>query len=169
MSGQSSSLAYIGLGSNIGDGPAILLQAWQYLSGIPDIRCLSLSSPYLTSPVHMESPHWFTNAVGCFQTVLSPQSLLAMLLEVERAFGRDRSQGVDRSLDLDLLAYGDQVIDEPGLTLPHPELHHRLFVLVPLAELAPAWVHPVLQRSVAQLLGDIDAQEQQITLTTWPA
>ncbi len=133
--------AFIGLGSNLGDSKTLLQEAWQALEAVDGIVLDGLSSPYMTAPVDMTSQHWFTNAVGRLQVTLSPLELLHVLLAVEASFGRKRSEKKfgyqDRSLDLDLLYYGDTVMDSPELTLPHPRIGDRLFVLVPLAELEP--------------------------------
>jgi 2-amino-4-hydroxy-6-hydroxymethyldihydropteridine diphosphokinase len=133
--------AFIGMGSNLGDGKSLLQGAWQALGKVDGIVLDGLSSPYLTAPVDMTSQHWFTNAVGRLQVSLSPVELLQVLLAVEASFGRKRSAKTfgyqDRSLDLDLLACGDVVMDSPELTLPHPRIGDRLFVLAPFAELEP--------------------------------
>ena len=133
--------AIIGLGSNLGNGRAILREAWDTLDTVPGISLDGLSSPYMTAPVGMTSRHWFTNAVGRLRVSLSPLDLLKALLAVETKFGRTRDSKSfgyqDRSLDLDLLYYGTQVMDTPELTLPHPRIGDRLFVLAPFAELEP--------------------------------
>lgn len=129
------------MGSNLGDSKTLLQDAWQALGEIDGIVLDGLSSPYMTAPVDMTSQHWFTNAVGRVQVTLAPLALLHVLLAVEAAFGRKRSEKKfgyqDRILDLDLLYYGDVVMDSPELTLPHPRIADRLFVLVPLTELEP--------------------------------
>ncbi len=131
--------AYIGLGSNVGDGKRTLQDAWKALDKIEGIECLQLSSPYQSAPVDMESQNWFTNAVGILTTTLEPLGLLRVLLGVETEFGRRRPENVsgyqDRSLDLDLLYFGDIVMDSEELILPHPHITERLFVLRPLTEL----------------------------------
>jgi 2-amino-4-hydroxy-6-hydroxymethyldihydropteridine diphosphokinase len=133
--------AFIGMGSNLGDGKTILQAAWQALGNVEGIVPDGLSSPYITAPVDMTSRHWFTNAVGRLQVSLPPLELLKVLLAVETSFGRTRNEKIagyqDRSLDLDLLYYGDVVMESPELILPHPHLGDRLFVLVPFAELEP--------------------------------
>lgn len=132
---------FIGMGSNLGDGKTILQKAWQALGNVDGIVLDGLSNPYMTAPVYMASQHWFTNAVGRLQVSLAPLALLKVLLHVEASFGRTRSPKVsgyqDRSLDLDLLYYGDIIMKSPELILPHPHINKRLFVLVPFAELEP--------------------------------
>ena len=141
MSQENAVKAFIGLGSNLGDGKALLQGAWQALGNVDGIVLDGLSSPYMTAPVDMTSQHWFTNAVGRLQVSLPPLELLKVLLGVEASFGRTRRKQIfgyqDRSLDLDLLYYGDVVMDSPELILPHPRIGDRLFVLVPFAELEP--------------------------------
>lgn len=143
--------AFIGLGSNLGDGRSNLLQAWKLLQQMAGTG-LALSSPFLTEPVGMESANLFTNAVGILQTSLSPRELLRIMLAVEAEMGRDRQKGKDRIVDLDLLYYDDKIMKENFLILPHPEIENRLFVLAPLNEIAPDYVHPVLQQTTGQLL-----------------
>jgi 2-amino-4-hydroxy-6-hydroxymethyldihydropteridine diphosphokinase len=141
LSKEKAVKAFVGMGSNLGDGKTLLQGAWQALGNVAGIILDGLSSPYITEPVDMTSQHWFTNAVGRLQVLLSPLELLEVLLAVEASFGRIRNEKVfgyqDRSLDLDLLFYGDVVIDCPELILPHPRIGDRLFVLVPFAELEP--------------------------------
>ncbi|PID76154.1 MAG: 2-amino-4-hydroxy-6-hydroxymethyldihydropteridine diphosphokinase [Deltaproteobacteria bacterium] len=131
--------AYIGLGSNLGDGRKILRSAWKTLGDAAGVELVALARPYRTAPVGMASEHWFTNSVGCLRTSLAPEELLSLLFRVEADFGRKRDETVpgyhDRSLDLDLLYFGELCLDTPRLVLPHPGITERLFVLVPLAEL----------------------------------
>jgi 2-amino-4-hydroxy-6-hydroxymethyldihydropteridine diphosphokinase len=134
-------LAYVGLGSNLGDREQTLLAAVDALAADPEIDVLSVSTFRETDPVGpvADQPR-FLNAAVAVETSLSARQLLGCLLEVERRFGRVREsvppQG-PRTLDLDLLVFGDQRIDEPGLRVPHPHVHERRFALEPLAELAP--------------------------------
>lgn len=145
--------AFIGLGSNLGDGRGNLLAAWQRLQEEAG-RAVALSPPFLTEPVGMESEQLFTNAVGLLATRLAPQALLDKMMDIEAGLGRDRQKGRDRTVDLDLLYYDDVVIETASLTLPHPAIADRLFVLAPLAAVAPLHVHPVLGlTSLAMLQG----------------
>ena len=158
---------YIGLGSNLGDGRANLLAAWRLLGEEEGISLLALSSPYTSAPVGMASAQWFTNAVGCLETSLSGHELLAILLAVEQRLGRDRQQGPDRTVDLDLLYFGKAVIDDTRLTVPHPEIANRLFVLAPLAEVAPDFKHPVLGLTTLELRRKIEASDQAVHKIHW--
>jgi 2-amino-4-hydroxy-6-hydroxymethyldihydropteridine diphosphokinase len=133
--------AYVGLGSNLGDREGTLRAAVGRLRHLPESKVLRVSTLRNTDPVgNVDQPRFLNGAVE-LETALSARRLLGRLLELERAFGRDRAavpaQG-PRTLDLDLLLYGQEVIDEPGLEIPHPRLHERRFVLEPLAELDPA-------------------------------
>ncbi len=133
-------VAAIGLGGNVGNAAATLRQAAQALDALPGTRLLRLSRLYRTPAWGVEDQPDFVNAVALVQTALAPRPLLEALLEVERRFGRDRARERrwgPRTLDLDVLLYGAQVIDEPGLQLPHPRLHLRAFALAPLLEVAP--------------------------------
>ncbi len=107
----------------------------------------------------MESQHWFINAVGLLQTCLNPEALLKVLLQVEKKFGRTRSAAQsgyqDRTLDLDLLLFDDLVMRSPALTLPHPAMSERLFVLEPLTEVAPDLLHPILGKTIRGLLAEL--------------
>jgi 2-amino-4-hydroxy-6-hydroxymethyldihydropteridine diphosphokinase len=136
--------AYVGLGANLGDRERTLLAAVAALAAEPEIEVVAVSSLRETEPVGVGEQPRFLNGAVALDTTLSAARLLERLLSVEQRFGRVRVPGEHgpRTLDLDLLLYGDAVIDEPGLTVPHPRLHERRFVLEPLAELAPALVVP---------------------------
>jgi len=157
--------ACIGLGSNLGESKALLAAAWKQLGTRPPVKLQRLSSPYKTPPFDMDSPHWFVNAVGLLQTNLPPHELLALLLEVEKEFGRIRNQAVtghqDRTLDLDLLLYDDVVLQTDNLVLPHPQIEKRLFVLLPLLEIAPEIIHPVQKINVSAMIDKLGGGDQQ--------
>ncbi len=172
-------IAFIGLGSNLGNGRLLLLQAWEQLGITAGIRVDGLSRPYLSAPVGMASPHWFTNAVGRLQVILPPLELLEMLLAIEKRFGRERGGQhfgyQDRSLDLDLLQYGRVELDMPELILPHPRIDDRLFVLLPFAELAPEFTdgfgQTMEQRALAlkRRIAAGDIKPQEIVVGNWEA
>ncbi len=131
--------AYVGLGSNLGDREATLRQAVAALGEVPGVRIVAVSAFRETDPVGFLDQPRFLNGAAAIETELSPQELLAALLEVERGLGRIRGgeRYGPRTVDLDLLVYGDVTLAEPGLEIPHPRLHERRFALEPLAELAP--------------------------------
>jgi len=161
-------VAYLGLGSNLGDGQENLARAWAEVGQIPGVVTLRLSSPYRTAPMGMDSTQWFTNAAAEIETSLPPIELLGHLMRIERGMGRDRGLGRDRRIDLDLLLYGEAILETPELTLPHPGLPERLFVLAPLAEIAPDLVHPVLRKTMRALRGGLAVvQGQQVRQETW--
>ena len=136
--------AFVGVGANLGDAPATVRAALQALGRLPGTQCVAVSSLYRSAPVEASGPD-FINAVAELRTQLPPLELLRALQAVEQAFGRVRSErNAPRTLDLDLLLYGDQVMHSDALTLPHPRLHLRAFVLRPLAELDPALPLPGL-------------------------
>ncbi|MGB4065568.1 MAG: 2-amino-4-hydroxy-6-hydroxymethyldihydropteridine diphosphokinase [Azonexus sp.] len=135
--------AYVALGANLGDPAATVLAAFAALANLPESRVTHGSSLYRTAPVGLTDQPEFVNAVAQLETTLAPEALLDALFEIEQRFGRIRSEkNGPRTLDLDLLLYNDQFIDLPRLTLPHPRLHLRAFVLQPLAEIAPQLVIP---------------------------
>ncbi|MGY1457232.1 MULTISPECIES: 2-amino-4-hydroxy-6-hydroxymethyldihydropteridine diphosphokinase [unclassified Luteimonas] len=152
--------ACVGLGGNIGDVAAVLREALAALDALPGTRLLSASGFYRTPAWGLEAQPDFVNAAAVLDTALSPHALLEALLGIERAHGRERAadgrRWGPRTLDLDLLLYGDAVIDEPGLVVPHPHLHARAFVLVPLAEVMPDAEVPGHGR-VDALLATVDA------------
>ncbi|WP_284616432.1 2-amino-4-hydroxy-6-hydroxymethyldihydropteridine diphosphokinase [Aquabacterium humicola] len=134
-------LAYVGIGANLGDARATVRAACERLRPLGALRCSSL---YRSAPVDAGGPD-FVNAVVELQPTLDPAALLAALQAIEADFGRERPfRHAPRTLDLDLLLYGDEVVGTPSLTLPHPRLHQRAFVLQPLLELAPALQAPGL-------------------------
>ncbi len=136
---------YVGLGSNLGDREGTLRRAVAELGSESGIAVLRVSRFRETDPVgYLDQPR-FVNAVAELETDLPPRTVLDRLLEVERRLGRERQEGPrygPRTIDLDLLLYGDTVLDEPGLRVPHPRLHERRFVLEPLAELDSGLVVP---------------------------
>lgn len=152
--------ACIGLGANLGDAAGAVRAAFAALDALPGSRLLARSRLYRTPAWGRTDQPDFINAAAVLETVLTPQALLQALLEIERGAGRSRDGDAvrwgPRVLDLDLLLYADQVLDEPGLQLPHPYLHARAFVLVPLAEIAPAALIPG-HGSVAAALAAVDA------------
>jgi 2-amino-4-hydroxy-6-hydroxymethyldihydropteridine diphosphokinase len=137
--------AFVGLGSNLGDREATIRRAVDLLGERPGIEVLAVSTLRETDPVGYEDQPRFLNGAAALEVGLTPRALLDELLAIERELGRDRSQEErwgPRTIDLDLLLYGEETVDEPGLTVPHPRLAERQFVLEPLHELEPQLTLP---------------------------
>jgi len=144
--------AFVALGANLGQPDLQVRDAVAALAAMPGTRLLAASSLYRSAPVGVGEQPEFTNAVAAIETGLGARALLDALLAIEARFGRRREfPGAARMLDLDLLLYGDQTIDEPGLVVPHPRMHERAFVLAPLAEIAPDATIPGKGRVAALL------------------
>jgi 2-amino-4-hydroxy-6-hydroxymethyldihydropteridine diphosphokinase len=155
--------AYIGIGSNLGDKLNNCRKAIEMSGRIPDTRVTAQSRFYRTEPVGVEGQDWYVNGVISLSTGLSAQDLLKNLLDIEQIMGRERKKKWDsRTIDLDILLYGQEVIEEKGLTVPHPLMHLRRFVLEPMVQLAPDLIHPVLGKSMAGLLEDFREQGQDV-------
>lgn len=145
----------IALGGNLGDSQRILSEAIAVIAQAPGIEVTARSHFYRTAPVGPPQPDYI-NACILIETSLAPIALLHQLLSIENQFGRVRQvRWGARSLDLDLLFYGDRTLDILGLTVPHPRLHERPFVLVPLMDIAFDWQHPVLHQTTEQLLAQL--------------
>jgi 2-amino-4-hydroxy-6-hydroxymethyldihydropteridine diphosphokinase len=155
---MSSSLVFIGLGSNLGDREAALKGAIAALGQTPGVVLRSVSSFHETEPVGGPAGQgMFLNAAAVLETTLDPFALLKILQEIEARFGRVRTvHWGERTLDLDLLLFGDQIIDTPELSVPHPQFTTRRFVLEPLAEVAPTAVDPVTKRTIAEILAELN-------------
>jgi 2-amino-4-hydroxy-6-hydroxymethyldihydropteridine diphosphokinase len=136
--------AYVALGANLGDARGAVEDAVRRIAALPQTTLLQRSPLYRTAPVDATGPDFY-NAVVAIETALAPAALLQALHAIEAEHGRERPyRNAPRTLDLDLLLYGSEVIETPALTVPHPRLHERAFVLVPLLDIAPAAVHPRL-------------------------
>jgi len=150
---------FIGFGSNLGDRLDYCDRAITLLSLLPSTHVTAVSSLYETEPVADAGDPgtgWFLNGVVRLDTDVTPKSLLEVCREIEQALGRDLdARRGPRTLDLDILFYGQRTINGPDLVIPHPRLHLRRFVLTPMAEIDPAWRHPVLARTVRELLDQL--------------
>ena len=151
-------LAYIGLGGNLGDRAGALRRAVRALAERDGVTVTKRSRVYETEPVGPAQPR-FLNAAVEVSTTLAPRELLAACLDIEGALGRARRVGeprhVPRPIDLDILLYGNEIVAEPDLIVPHPRLHTRSFALAPLCDIAAALTHPALGRSIADLLREV--------------
>ncbi|MGC1307163.1 MAG: 2-amino-4-hydroxy-6-hydroxymethyldihydropteridine diphosphokinase [Phormidesmis sp.] len=160
--------AAIALGGNLGDPQHILYKAVQAIDSKVGISVAARSHFYQTAPVGPPQPDYL-NACIVVETKLTPRALLHQLLSIENQFGRIRKERWGaRSLDLDLLLFGEQIIDLPGLTVPHPRLHERAFVLIPLMDIAPQWLHPIFGKTIAQLTAELSASHLQTDVKQLP-
>lgn len=150
-------LCYLALGSNLGDRAGYLLEALARISLLPGTRLARLSSVYETRPVGPAGQGPYLNMVAELETGLGAEELMPRLLEIEGSLGRIREKRWGpRTIDLDLLLYGDTVLKSELLNLPHPEMHQRAFVLAPLCDLIPKGVHPLLNETYDELLQRLD-------------
>ncbi len=155
----SMAQAFIGLGSNLGQREDFIERAVAALAQTPSVVVLQRSELYETEPVGVVDQPWFVNAVVEIETDLSPRELLGVCQQIERSLGRHPRPG-PREIDLDILLYDDMIVNEPDLQIPHAQMHRRRFVLVPLSEIAPTAVHPILHQTVAQLLQGLDDSKE---------
>jgi len=143
-------LVYLSLGSNVGDRAAQLREGQARLATVGPV--VAVSSLYETEPVEFTEQPWFLNCAVALETATTPQQLMTTILGVEEEMGRRRVQRKGpRSIDIDILLFGDKIIDSPELTIPHPAMQQRRFVLEPLVEIAPEVVHPVFKRTIREL------------------
>jgi 2-amino-4-hydroxy-6-hydroxymethyldihydropteridine diphosphokinase len=152
---STMAIVYLGLGSNVGDRYQNLKQSLELISDRSDI--MLLSSVYETEPVGFAAQPLFLNAVCCASTRLSPHELLTTIKAIEAKLGRRRSfPNAPRPIDIDILFYDNELINNPDLTIPHPRLAQRAFVLIPLVEINPDFIYPQTRKTVTELLSSID-------------
>ncbi|HWP67254.1 MAG TPA: 2-amino-4-hydroxy-6-hydroxymethyldihydropteridine diphosphokinase [Candidatus Limnocylindria bacterium] len=157
--------AYIGIGSNLGDRKANAQEAIRRIAELPNTRVVRASSFYESEPLG-DAKTWFVNCVIEVETDFGPEALLKRTQAIEEAMGRKRVKGKrwgSRIIDLDLLLWNQEVVQKKNLKIPHPEMHKRRFVLLPLAELAPHVIHPQLGSSISSLLANV-ADTKRVTL-----
>ena len=158
--------AFLSLGSNIGDRMNNIMTGLDRLREVGEI--IGVSSIYETEPVEFTAQPWFLNCVAKLDTEKMPKQLLAAILKIEQSMGRRRQQKKGpRTIDIDILLFGNSTIDVEGLRIPHPSLHERRFVLEPLTEIAPGVRHPILKRTVRELLAEL-AAGQTVRRTNGP-
>lgn len=158
----------LGLGSNLGDRIKAIHQGVALLGAHPSVEVVEVSRLYETEPIDMatgesgEEAPWFINGAVCIDTDLSAEALLDVCLSIERQMGRERLEGsavrygaLSRQLDIDILFYDSRVISTSVITIPHPRLHERAFVLAPLRDIAPDWLHPLLDKTILELYFDL--------------
>lgn len=149
-------VAYIGLGANLGDPRKQLEEALARLAAAEEVEVVKVSSFYRNPPLGPPDQPWYVNAVAQVRTRLTPEELLRVLHRIERAMGRKKKERWGpRIIDLDLLLYNGVILSGPDLVLPHPEMHKRAFVLMPLAEIAPQAWHPGLDKTAVELLAEL--------------
>ncbi|HOF04022.1 MAG TPA: 2-amino-4-hydroxy-6-hydroxymethyldihydropteridine diphosphokinase [Syntrophales bacterium] len=161
MDGDAGTIAYIGLGANLGEPLQQCRYALRKIGNGKDVRLLRASSFYRTEPVGVADQGWFVNAVAELRTTLTPRQLLARLQKTEQELGRRESRRWGpRIIDLDIILYGQKIVREDDLVIPHPECHRRRFVLVPMCELAGYMVHPVFGISMRGLLSRLEGYDR---------
>ena len=156
-------IVYLSLGSNIGDRVGYIQQATSLLGACENINIVSTSSFYETEPWGMNSENWFVNAVIQITTTLEPEQLLKECQRIENQLGRKRIENAetysDRTIDIDIIFYDNLIINTPILTIPHKHLHKRVFMLIPMLEIAPDFVHPFFGKTVENLYEAIEEPE----------
>ena len=160
---MTKNVVYIGIGSNLGNKEKNCSKSVQKIRELPKSTLLKVSQWYLTEPVGVEGQDWYMNGVVSIKTSLGAHDLLDRLLSIEKEMGRIRKEKWEsRIIDLDLLLFGEEIIDTATLKIPHPLMHLRRFVLAPMTQLAPALIHPVLRKNMNHLLESLKKEEQKI-------
>ena len=159
-------LAYIGFGSNLGNGIRNCRRALEAIGADPRNRLVQCSPLYRTEPVGKRDQGWFINGVAAVETSMPPGELLPFLLSVEDRMGRVRQEKWGpRIIDLDILFYGDMVLDGNSLRVPHPRIRERRFVLIPLKDIAPDLIHPIFRRNISELLSELKSEEMVLPVS----
>ena len=162
MYNKAMAIVYLSLGSNLGDRVGYLQQATSLLSAHPEINIVATSSFYESEPWQMDSENWFVNAVVQITTTLSPEALLDECQRIELQLGRkphNEKIYKDRTIDIDIIFYNNQIINNERLTIPHKHFHKRVFMLVPMLEIAEDFVHPFFGKTVESLYDEIEEPE----------
>ena len=160
-----TTIAFLGIGANLSDPLGQCRTALKRIASLDRVRLLRTSSLYKTEPVGVKEQEWFINAAIEIRTTLRARDLLKNLREIEGAMGRmQEEKWGPRIIDLDILLYGQEIINEAGLVVPHPELHRRRFVLVPLAEIASYVIHPLFGVSIKGLLDRLEDRSRVILM-----
>ena len=156
--------AYIGIGSNLGDKRLNCLKAIKMSGQIPGCELTGRSDLYLTKPVGVKGQDWYVNGVASISAGITAQNLLKDLLTIEKDMGRvRRERWASRIIDLDILVFGEEIISEGHLKVPHPLMHLRRFVLIPMAQVAPDLIHPSLAVTISELLRNFQEDGQTVT------
>lgn len=149
---------FIAFGSNVGDREGNVRKALELLK--EKVKVLKVSSMYETEPMYIEDQNWFVNCVAKLETDLPPKELLGYLKDAERRMGRQKTARYGpRIIDLDILFYGEEVVRQNDLDIPHPKIQERPFVLIPLAEIEPNLIHPLLQKTILKLLSELNSDK----------
>lgn len=155
-------IVYLGLGSNLGDRVGYVQQATSLLAGVEGVKIIRTSSLYETQPWLEKETTWYVNAIVEIKTTLTPHDLLSECLRIEKQLGRNRNNENplgDRTIDIDILFFNKDILNEDDLQIPHKYIHQRAFVLVPMLELNPDFVHPILEKSIADLHDELENPE----------
>lgn len=156
-------IVYLCLGSNSGDRYKLIEQAVSFLNLSEDIKLIRTSALYETEPWGLKDQNWFLNIAVEIKTVLNPHDLLIKLQNIEKTLGRNREKEIrwgERPIDIDIIFYDDIILKTEVLSLPHTHMHKRAFVLVPLLELIPDFLHPVSKKTISQLYDDLEDVEE---------
>ncbi len=158
-------LVYVGIGSNLGEALDNCRRAIQAIAADRRNQLFQCSPLYRTEPVGKKDQAWFINGVIAVATSLRPREFLDFLLEIEHKMGRERGERWGpRVIDLDILFYGAEVLNEGGLQIPHPRLHERRFVLIPLRDIAPHLEHPLLAKTISQIISELPEEEKVLPI-----